>query len=527
MTVVLGQRSRSEDISPTATRKAEWVARFVEGTHGPEIPAGPPPVPMAEVRMHMPAMPAAETVGNPRKGTRRDGMVGLYAARLDAQRAQRMTTGRKLQAATPGQTRPCTIVRETVAMGRGAPQHYERLYPGRRPEFRRLRGGGAFMNPSPSLHALRERIRAARERAAPSGFGPAAWRSAFASTLQFPRFAAPRRLVMASLAALIIVAGAATSGLAQQRYEVQPGETLESVAAKFGVDAEGIRRSSYMPNGDALSAGQVIIIPDVGQSPADAAAMAAQLEGTSPWVMDAHWVEYGDTLGSIAAAYGVAPEVLASFNGIADPTNLIPGDRVLIPYERGDQTASEAVSGAPIVSVPIVNYSQSRNLSCEFAATYAATTAFGGGVPEQVFIDQVPLASNPHYGYRGNIDGWWGNTDDYGVYAEALVPVLNENGFVGEVMYTEGDTGPLTAQLDAGHPVVVWLGFWGDTREVKTDEDTYSVFAGMHVVTVYGYDDTGVYAMDPAKGAQVHYDWQTFQELWTVVDGMGLAVYPS
>jgi LysM repeat protein len=315
---------------------------------------------MAEVRMHMPEQ---ETVGSRRSASRQDGLVGLYASRLDAQRAQRMTTGRTLQVARSGQSRPCTIVRGTAAVGRGAPEHYRRLYPGQRPELRRLRGGGAFMNPLPSSHLLSERV-----RAVPAGLGIAAWRSAFRGAMQFPRFAAPRRLVMASLAALIIVAGAATSGLAQQRYEVQPGETLESVAAKFGVDADGIRRSSYMPNGDVLSAGQVIVIPDQGQSPADAAAMAAQLEGTSPWVMDAHWVEFGDTLGSIGAIYGVAPEVLASFNGIADPASILPADRILIPYEREDQTASTTVHNAPQVVVPIANYTQSRNLSCEFAA---------------------------------------------------------------------------------------------------------------------------------------------------------------
>jgi len=381
------------------------------------------------------------------------------------------------------------------------------------------------MNPLASSQALRERIQAAREQA---GAGLAGWRTALAGSMQLPRFAAPRRFVMASLAAVVILAGAATSGFAeQQRYEVQPGETLQSVAAKFGVDPEGIRRSSYMPNGDTLAAGQVVIIPDPGQTPAEAAQMAAEREGTSPWVMDAHWIEYGETLGSIGAAYGVAPEVLASFNGISDPASLIPGQRVLIPYEREDQTASTTAHAAPSVTVPIIDFAQTRNLSCEFAATYAATTAFGEGVHEQIFIDETPLAKNPHYGYRGNIDGWWGNTDDYGVYAEALVPTLNRYGFVGEVMYTQGEVGPLKTHLDAGHPVVVWLGFWGDTREVLHDEDTYSVFAGMHVVTAYGYDAEGVYAMDPAKGTTVFYDWNTFHDLWNVVDGMGLAVYPA
>lgn len=347
---------------------------------------------------------------------------------------------------------------------------------------------------------------------------------ALAGALTAPRLQAPRRSMVASMLALAIVAGAATSSLAhQQRYEVRPGDTMESIAAEFGVDPEGIYRSSYMPNGWFVEPGQVIIIPAPGQSPAEAAQMAAEREGTSPWVQGAHWVEYGDTYASIASAWGVDVDTLVSFNSHMSPSQLIPGERVLIPWERGDSTAAY---GTPLVSVPVAQYAQSRNLSCEYAATYAATAAFGAGVSEQTFMGSVPLANNPHYGYRGNIDGAWGNTTDYGVYASALVPTLNAHGFVGEVMYTHGDVGPLIAHLDAGHPVVTWLGFWGNTREVLHDQDTYSVFAGMHVVTVSGYDANGVYVMDPAKGSTDYYDWATFQELWSVVDGMGLAVYP-
>ncbi|HWV34583.1 MAG TPA: LysM peptidoglycan-binding domain-containing protein [Thermomicrobiales bacterium] len=371
---------------------------------------------------------------------------------------------------------------------------------------------------------VRERTEATR-----SFLSLATWRAGLAGSLRFGRMAAPRRVVMASMAALILLAGAATTSFAeQQRYEVQAGDTLESIASEFGVDPEGIYRSSYMPNGWEVAPGQVVIIPEPGQSPAEAAAMAVEREGTSPWVKGAHWVVYGDTLDIISAEWGVSVDVLMSFNGITDPTSLVAGQRILIPYERGDDSAStsiEAVNG-PTVAIPIVDFVQTRNLSCEFAATYAATTAFGSGVSEQTFIDSTPITLNPHYGYRGNIDGWWGNTDDYGVYAEALVPTLNANGYAGGVMYTHGDVDPLLAELDAGHPVVVWLGFWGDTREVKHDDDTYSVFAGMHVVTVYGYDDDGVYAMDPAKGTTQFFDWETFTDLWSVVDGMGLSVYP-
>ena len=339
------------------------------------------------------------------------------------------------------------------------------------------------------------------------------------------RTGASRRALVAVLAAILVLASFASSGFAQQfRYTVQSGDTIESIADEFGVDPDSIRSSSYLPNGDSLSAGQVIVIPEQGQSPNDAAQMAAANEGTSPWVAAAYWVESGDNPASIAGYFGVDLGELLEFNGIDDPLELIPGTRILIPGSSSGNSAPES-SAITVGGVP--EYKQRHNLSCEYAATHAAAMAFGWAPSEADFMSLVPQALNPHYGYRGNIDGWWGNTEDYGIYAEALVPVLNDWGFEGEVMYTFGDVDPLIEHIDAGHPVVTWLGFWGDTRERMNDDGSYSVFAGMHVVTVYGYDDEGVWVMDPAKGAKVHYSWDFFVSMWEVIDGMSLAVYPS
>jgi uncharacterized protein YvpB/LysM repeat protein len=330
---------------------------------------------------------------------------------------------------------------------------------------------------------------------------------------------------VAVLAAVLVLASAASTGLAQQyRYTVEEGDTIDSIATTFGVDPEAIRTSSYLPNGDALTVGQVLVIPEQGQSPTDAAQMAAANEGTSPWVATAYWVESGDNPASIAGLFGVTVQDLLDFNDIEDPLELIPGTRIMIPV-GGTTPDSPESSAITVDGVP--EYKQQRNLSCEYAATHAAAMAFGWAPEEQHFIDAIPEALNPHYGYRGNIDGWWGNTQDYGIYAEPLVPVLNDWGFQGEVMYTFGDVGPLIEHIDAGHPVVTWLGFWGDTRERLADDGNYSVFAGMHVVTVYGYDDDGVWVMDPAKGQKVHYTWDFFVDMWTVIDGMSLAVYPA
>lgn len=355
------------------------------------------------------------------------------------------------------------------------------------------------------------------------------------ASMRFPRMSAPRRVVLASLAVLVLMLGAVSSSFAasQYRYEVQDGDTLDSVAATFGVDPHAIAASSYMPSGDTLTPGQVIVIPEAGQSPSDAAAMAATREGTSPWIYTMYTVQSGETLDGIASAYGLDSKALADFNGISDATNITVGQRLAIPPSRDGQqaqaSAQEATSShaADIVVPKVPTYAQSRNLSCEYAAVHIATAAFGNAIPESVLINSIPVTKNPHNGYRGNIDGWWGNTDDYGIYPEALAPVIHDYGYSTDIFYGQGDTTQLKAELDAGHPVLVWLGLWGDTRERLADDGNYSVAKGMHVVVAYGYDNDGIYVSDPAHGNYNFYSWDAFVGMWKVLDGMSMAVYPG
>ena len=106
------------------------------------------------------------------------------------------------------------------------------------------------------------------------------------------------------------------------------------------------------------------------------------------------------------------------------------------------------------------------------------------------------------------------------------MPVLNANGYGGDVFYGESDPTYLMQQLAWGRPVVVWLAMWGDTGIRFEDEGSYTIFSGEHVMTAYGYDETGVYLSDPATGGTKYYDWATFLWMWGTSDGMSLAVYP-
>jgi uncharacterized protein YvpB/LysM repeat protein len=355
-----------------------------------------------------------------------------------------------------------------------------------------------------------------------------------------------RRLVTAGFVVTMLMTATAGTGSAQQRYIVRDGDSLSQVAAEFGVDPDAILRSSWVQNPGELTPGDVIVIPDPGQTPDEAAEMAAQLEGTSPWVSAAYYVADGDTIESVAANFGVSVSSIVDLNGLVDPDLLNVGQRLLIPgtgdedpgydldglgipggisNEIPGENADDAIEGASFPWVPV--HQQQRNLSCEYASVYIATSAFGQGIPEEVFYDAIPTTDNPHYGYRGDIDGAWGNYDDYGIYPEPLVPVLNEYGFNGEVFYSDGDPSYLKSLIDDGNPVIVWLATWGDTGKVYDDDGTYTVFSGEHVVVAYAYDDYGIYVSDPAHARYRRIEWSSFLYQWGTSDGMSLAVYPS
>ncbi|MBA2754333.1 MAG: C39 family peptidase [Chloroflexia bacterium] len=329
---------------------------------------------------------------------------------------------------------------------------------------------------------------------------------------------ATRHLVPAVLAMVVFLAGV-SQAFAQPRTGLATVNATGASAARGGLRPTAVLRGSVDPL-SARAAGGRLLLP--------AGALTYD-------------VVPGDTLAGIASAHEVGLDALAVANGIADIDRINAGQRLVIPTgDGGGGGTAPALPAAspPATSVPaapaneawvstVGTYVQQRNLSCEYAAAFIATSAFGAGVAEWVFWDQVPAATNPHYGYRGNIDGWWGNTDDYGVYPEALEPVLRANGFATETFYGLGQAAPLRERLDRGQPVLVWLGLWGDTAQTLWDDGRYTVAAGAHVVTVYGYDAWGVYASDPATGTYRAWAWADFLWMWHVLDGMALAISPA
>ncbi len=241
------------------------------------------------------------------------------------------------------------------------------------------------------------------------------------------------------------------------------------------------------------------------------------LGGQTIWVTDG-WCSGNSSLLSMD---GSVSTVRASSPGASISVSSSPITSALSSASSGEGGSA----GAEMIP-NVWTYQQQRGLSCEYAALSIATGALGAWIDEYRFDDVVPLSVNPHWGYRGDITGTWGGTDNYGVYASALVPALSHFGFTGHVFYGAGSNDQLIASLDLGMPTLVWLGLGGDTSfDAYTSDGTrFQLTPYMHVMVAYGYDDGGVYLSDPGTGTYKYYDWGTFMSMWNIMDSMALGV---
>ncbi len=121
-------------------------------------------------------------------------------------------------------------------------------------------------------------------------------------------------------------APAASTGMV---YTVQPGDTLGSIAAQFGVSVDDIIAANNLADPNMLSVGQQLIIPGVAPL-ASSGGGGAGASAAAPSGGQTYTVQPGDTLSGIAGQFGTTVDAIVSANGLSNPNAIWPGQVLTI-----------------------------------------------------------------------------------------------------------------------------------------------------------------------------------------------------
>ena len=126
-----------------------------------------------------------------------------------------------------------------------------------------------------------------------------------------------RRRILVVLAVILLLELVLTSASGASGcpflYLVRRGDTLSSLARRFGTTVSAIAAANGLVNPNLIFAGRFLLIPCPGAPP------------TPPPPGCIYVVQPGDTLTRIAARFGTTVFRLVSLNGIANPNLIFAG----------------------------------------------------------------------------------------------------------------------------------------------------------------------------------------------------------
>ncbi|MBI2431241.1 MAG: C39 family peptidase [Candidatus Levybacteria bacterium] len=215
----------------------------------------------------------------------------------------------------------------------------------------------------------------------------------------------------------------------------------------------------------------------------------------------------------------------------------------------------QSVQGDSTVTIPssyvlsVMPRKQVFNLSCEFAAATAIIHHYTNDeffspknelAAEKMLIAKIPASLNPNIGIRmgidatesaeavlANIKNRFGGTEYYGVHAPPFIDLFWEYKLLARPI-KKGDLEAVKKAVFSGHLVMTWISIGYERAvDVALSYGTTPVVKGEHAVVIYGYNQDGVFVMDPGIGTNRFLSYQTILDATSLFPLPFLEVNPS
>ncbi len=175
--------------------------------------------------------------------------------------------------------------------------------------------------------------------------------------------------------------------VANTTYIVQAGDTLTRIAARYGLSLSQLAAANGLGWNSWVYAGQRLIIPTSAPlNPAPAPS------GTT------YVVQRGDTLVSIAARYGVSVSELATLNGLYWNSWVYVGQRLAIPGGQASPAPDNPTPPSTGDQVYVVQPGNTLfSIARAYGTTVSALSSVNGLVSNTIYVGQrlkIPGGSN-------------------------------------------------------------------------------------------------------------------------------------
>lgn len=183
------------------------------------------------------------------------------------------------------------------------------------------------------------------------------------------------------------------------------------------------------------------------------------------------------------------------------------------------------------IDLGVERKSQERNLSCEVAVAAMVGKCGGAITSERKVLERIRYDQNPHWGFRGDLDGPVADPtfENYGLYAEEMVRLLKKDGIHAWTEY-KADYERVRDHLQERRLAIVWMSWFSrneitvrEERDVGRGENILLV-RGEHVWALSGLDRNGRYLVNDPWPDICQPFYASWIPNWDLFNGMRVVV---